>query len=187
MRQLRMFGLSQYGRQVDGPRLIVMAGKPGTGKTTLARGLASALRAVYLRVDVIETAVIQAGLAQVPVGVVGYLVAREIARSNIVLGAVVVVDAVNPVADARRGWRVLGSETGVSVAVFETSLLDQEEHRRRVIDRRPDLAGQSVPTWEQIVTSGYEPWDVGRDGPRILIDTTDTERALATALSKLGQ
>jgi predicted kinase len=56
---------------MDGPGLIVLAGKPGTGKTTLARGLASTLHAVYLRVDAIETAKIQSGLAEPPVGVIG--------------------------------------------------------------------------------------------------------------------
>jgi predicted kinase len=165
----------------------VLAGKPGTGKTTLARGLVSALHAVYLRVDAIETAVIRSGLAELPVGVVGYLVAQEVARSNILLGAVVVVDAVNPVPDARRGWRVLASETGVSLTVFETSLVDVEEHRRRVIARLPDLPGQSVPTWEQVGAGAYEPWDVGRDGPRIVIDTTDAQHALSTAISTLDQ
>jgi predicted kinase len=165
----------------------VLAGKPGTGKTTLARGLASTLRAVYLRIDVIETAVIQSGLAESPVGVVGYLVAQEIARSNMLLGAVVVVDGVNPVSEARRGWRMLASETGVSLTVFETSLANPEEHRRRVIARLPDLGGQLVPTWENVDASSYQPWDVGRDGPRIVIDTMDAEHALSTAIGKVDQ
>ncbi|NBC95586.1 MAG: AAA family ATPase, partial [Deinococcus-Thermus bacterium] len=37
------------------PRLIVLGGLPGTGKTTLARAAAAALGAVPLRIDTIET------------------------------------------------------------------------------------------------------------------------------------
>lgn len=37
--------------------LIVFGGLPGTGKSTIARALARALRATYLRVDVIEQAI----------------------------------------------------------------------------------------------------------------------------------
>ncbi len=153
----------------------------------MARGLASKLHAVYLRIDAIETAVIRAGVAKSPVGVVGYLIADEVARSNLQLGAVVIVDAVNPVFDARRGWRILASETGVGLIVFETSLTDQQEHRRRVEARLPDLTDQSVPTWEQVDAREYEPWDVDRDGPRTVIDTTDAERALRTAIGHLDQ
>ncbi|WP_442951312.1 AAA family ATPase [Paenarthrobacter sp. Z7-10] len=38
-------------------RLIIVAGLPGTGKTTLARPLSERLAACYLRVDAIETAI----------------------------------------------------------------------------------------------------------------------------------
>ncbi|QFG68167.1 AAA family ATPase [Ornithinimicrobium pratense] len=41
---------------VSCPWLLVVAGRPGTGKTTLAKGLAAATRACYLRVDGVETA-----------------------------------------------------------------------------------------------------------------------------------
>jgi predicted kinase len=169
------------------PVLVALAGRPGTGKTTLARGLAAALDAVYLRIDAIETAVIRSGVARPPVGAVGYVVAHEVARSNLLLGKSVVVDAVNPVSDARNGWRVLASEIDVQLIVFETILGDREEHRRRVTARRPDLADQSVPTWEQVEATEYEFWATERDGPRSAIDTTDADAALATALAHLGR
>ena len=166
--------------------LVALAGKPGTGKTTLARGLATALQAVYLRIDAIETAVIRSGVARPPVGIVGYVVAHEVARSNLLLGKSVVIDAVNPVSDARKGWSVLASEVDVQLVMFETVLGDREEHRRRVAARLPDLAGQSVPTWEQVELSEYEPWATERDGPRSAIDTTDADAALSAALAHLG-
>lgn len=43
------------------PLLVVLAGRPGTGKTTLGQALASELRAAFLRIDAIETAVVRCG------------------------------------------------------------------------------------------------------------------------------
>jgi predicted kinase len=40
-----------------------LAGRPGTGKTTLGRRLAAELRAAYLRIDAIEAAVVRCRLA----------------------------------------------------------------------------------------------------------------------------
>lgn len=172
---------------VNPPVLVTFAGRSGTGKTTLARTLASDLRAAYLRIDAIETALVRARVAEGPVGAGGYVIAHAIARGNLLLGTTVVVDAVNPVSDARRGWRDLALECDVPLVVFETTLTDRDEHRRRVSARRPDLADQSVPTWEQVEACDYEIWDCERDGPRIAIDMADTELALATVRSLLGR
>ena len=44
-----------------GPALVVLAGLPGVGKTTLARGAARRLGAAYLRVDTVEHALRDGG------------------------------------------------------------------------------------------------------------------------------
>ena len=51
--------------------LIVFSGLPGTGKTTIARELARQTRAVYLRIDVIEQAIRNAGVLAADVGTSG--------------------------------------------------------------------------------------------------------------------
>lgn len=167
------------------PLLVVTAGLPGTGKTTLARRLAAATGEAYLRVDAIETAVIRCGLAEPPVGPVGYVVAQEVAAGTLRVGTSVVVDAVNPVPKARAGWRDLAARCEARLVVLETVLTDQAEHRRRVSLRQPDLDGQRVPTWEDVQRGGYVPWDEARDGRRHLVDTADTEAAVAAALAAL--
>lgn len=65
------------------PWLLVLSGRPGTGKTTLGRSLVEASGACYLRVDVVETAL---GRTHQQVGVDGYVVVHELAASNLLLG-----------------------------------------------------------------------------------------------------
>jgi predicted kinase len=161
----------------------VLAGRPGTGKTTLGRRLAGELHAAYLRIDAIETAVVRCGLAHPPVGPVGYVVAHEVAAATLALGTSVVADAVNPVPEARAGWLPLAQLA--RLVVFETVIADESEHRRRVTTRRPDLAGQVVPSWDDVMAADYLPWDDGRDGPRHVIDMTDPGHAVAAALELL--
>jgi predicted kinase len=46
----------------DRPVLIALSGLPGTGKTTIARGVSARLGAVLLRIDWIETALARSTL-----------------------------------------------------------------------------------------------------------------------------
>ncbi len=167
------------------PLLIVFAGRPGTGKTTLSRMVAAELRAAILRVDVVEAAVVRHGLGDHPVGPIGYAVVHDLAAACLGVGTTVVVDAVNGVPEARAAWSALASEAGVRLAVVEVSLNDKTEHRRRVEQRVSDLTGMVVPTWERVVAGGYAPWQPDRDGARLQVDGAQ-DSALAEILAYLA-
>lgn len=147
----------------------MFAGRPGSGKTTLARLTSAELRAAHIRIDAIETAVIRSGVATPPLGAVGYLVAHQVATSCLLAGTPVVVDAVSPVPAARAGWAALAHATGTALRAIEVEVTDAAEHRRRVEARRSDLDGLLVPTWEQVTALAYEAWVTERDGPRLLV------------------
>ncbi len=129
---------------------------PGAGKTTLAQAVATNLSAVYLRVDAVETPLFTAGI---DVGPLGYHIVRELAHSNLVLGAEVVVDLVNPLPITRAMWRELASHLQVPLTVFECVIPSEAEHRRRVEARIADLQGQVLPTWADVESREYALWD----------------------------
>lgn len=146
----------------------MFVGRPGTGKTTLARLASAELTAAHLRIDAIEAAILRSGVTT-PLGAVGYAVAHEIAATSLRAGAHVVVDAVSAVPAARAGWAALAAGAGTPLRVIEVVVTDALEHQRRVEGRKSDIDGLVVPTWDQVTALIYEPWDTDRDGPRLLV------------------
>lgn len=158
--------------------LIVFSGLPGTGKTTIAKALAAATAAVYLRVDTIEQAIRNAGVLARDVGCSGYRVANELALSNLLLGHTVVVDGVNPVAESRIAWSHIAAKAGVELANVQVICSDANEHRRRVETRISDIPGLVSPTWESVLSHEYEQWDEAV----FCLDTAHASAAQAVAV-----
>lgn len=147
--------------------LIVLAGLPGSGKTTVAREIVARLPAVYLRIDSIEQALVSAKVLAGEVGPAGYVVAYEVARSNLALGLTVVVDCVNPLPVTREAWRAVATSTPSRVLEVEIVCSDAAEHRRRVAHRKADIPGHVLPDWASVLRHDYEPWATDR----LVIDT----------------
>jgi predicted kinase len=160
--------------------LAVIGGLPGTGKTTLARQAAQAWRAVYLRLDTIEQALLSAA-PQSDIGPAGYVVARALAVDNLKSGLPVVVDCVNPLPVTREMWRSAASASGAELLEIEVVCSDPVEHRRRVETRDADIAGHKLPTWADVVGRDYASWD--RAPLRIDTAGRTPEEALAALLA----
>ena len=148
-------------------KLIVIGGLPGTGKTSLAIGLARTLDAVHVRIDTIEQALCNSTMAGDAIGAAGYVVAYGVAADNLRLGRIVVADGVNPLPSTRAAWRDVARRAGVAVFEVEVTCSDASEHRRRVESGTSDLAGLKLPTWGEAMSFDYEPWGC----EHVVIDT----------------
>jgi predicted kinase len=160
--------------------LIIFGGLPGVGKTTLARRLSRELSAVHLRIDTIEMAIWRSRVHEDrDLDDVGYQVAYGIAADNLRLGHTVIADSVNPVAASRAAWRAVGQAVPVPACEVEVICSDISEHRRRVERREADLPGFMPPTWDEVCSRVYEPWQ----SHHIVIDTA--ARTLEQTLSDI--
>lgn len=146
----------------------MISGLPGTGKTAVAGEVAGKLRAVHLSIDVVEDAMLGAGLpAGWTTGVAAYEVTRAAAEQNLALGRAVVVDAVNDSEPARGTWRRAAGRAGVALRFVVLVCADRREHRRRLEHRRRGFRHLPEPTWEDVEARAYAPWT----DPHVLIDS----------------
>lgn len=156
--------------------LIVMAGLPATGKSTIAELLGLRLGFPVVSVDPIESAILSAGIdAGQPTGLAAYLVAETIAEAVLAGdGRGVVVDAVNAVAPAREQWIALAERRAVQIRFVEVACSDPAIHRDRLEKRGRQLAHISEPTWHAVEQSvdEWEAWTgLSAEVPRISIDS----------------
>ncbi|MDQ0572183.1 putative kinase [Variovorax paradoxus] len=145
----------------ENPMLIVLGGLPGTGKTAIARELVVRSPSAYLRIDTIEQALMKLSVLE-EIGSAGYIVAYELARSNLALGMTVVADCVNPLSITREAWRAVATSTSSDLLEVEIVCSDPAEHRRRVESRKADIPEHTLPTWEAVLRHEYEVWTTNR-------------------------
>src|SRR6185437_7081231 len=113
--------------------LIVTAGLPGAGKSTIAEVVGNRVGAPVVSVDPIESAILRAGIdADEPTGLAAYLVAETIAEAVLAGGGSVIVDAVNAVEPARDQWVKLAARQEVAIKFLEVVCSDPELHRTRM-------------------------------------------------------
>jgi predicted kinase len=159
------------------PRLLIFAGLPGVGKSTLAQGLARELGATYVRIDTIEQGL--RDLCAFDVQGEGYALAYRLAADNLRLGRTVVADSCNPVELTRRAWEQVAKDAGASFANVEVVCGDAHEHLTRVETRAADVPGLRLPTWNDVQARRYDAWTA----KRWVVDTAG--RSEADALREL--
>ncbi len=158
--------------------LIVMAGLPASGKSTIADAAARLLGCAVISVDPIEAALWTAGIDRdQPTGLAAYVAAEAIAEAQLRLGHDVIIDAVNDVEAARQQWQDLANRAGTGILFVEVFTTDIAEHRHRLETRERGIAGFPEPTWEQIQgrRAGFDAWDT----PRLRLDSREPVEAQA--------
>ena len=148
-------------------KLVVMAGLPASGKSSVARELARRIGAVWLRIDSMDQAIWASGTAPSDLRDWTYRAAQAVAVDNLKIGRDVIADCVNDSQKARDGWSESGRRSGVDVVWLEIICSDPAEHRRRVETRTSDIAGLALPDWDAVVKRGYDPWECDH----LIVDT----------------
>ena len=158
------------------PRLIVLCGLPGTGKSTLARALAPRIGAAWLRVDTIEDAL--GGVE----GAEGYRVMTAVAGDLLGTGLPVIADAVHPVPETLDVWRVVAARCGARIEVVELVCGDPAAHAARIASRR--AATGAGPDWAAVTARDYT---APEGAVRLETAGRTPEAILDTALHHLAQ
>lgn len=147
--------------------LIIFSGLPGSGKSTISHKLSEQLNATYIRMDTIEQAIRNAGET---VGISGYMIAYGLAKDNLDLGNIVVVDSVNPLKITRDAYRDIAITNDYPYLEIEIICSDQAIHRERVENRVINIKGLKKLTWHDVYEHDYEDWD----RERLLVDSSVT-------------
>lgn len=167
--------------------LIVIAGLPGSGKSTVADDLASALDCAVLGVDQAEAAMWRAGISRSePTHHAAYLVVDALAAEQLALGHDVIIDAVNGPEAARAQWRRLADRSHAGLKFIEVKCSDEHLHQRRLADRIRRIEGFPEPSWEGVVRrrAEFPAWT----DQRLTLDTVNPRADnLQAALDYLGR
>ena len=162
-------------------KLIILAGLPGTGKTTLARKLSKKFNYFYLRVDCIEGPFAMTNSKSEQKGE-GYEALINLAFENLILGHNVIIDTVNPLHITRKMFNDLAERTKAETIQFELKIKDTFLHKTRVENRKSDIDSLKIPTWNDVMEREYEEWDTNIDGKNYEIWMNDMENAFKGCL-----
>lgn len=159
---------------LDGPgggRLIVIAGLPGTGKSTLAEQVARRLDIPLFSMDWLLGALTPfGGRAMKDLLGVGEELLTTLAVQQLSRGQSVILDAPVESPATRERWASLARRAGAQFRVVVCVCSDQNEHRRRFEGRQRVIPGwHSTGEWSNVERRIVEfvPWD----GPVLVLDT----------------
>jgi hypothetical protein len=169
---------------VPKPRLVLVTGLPGTGKSTVAEAIADRIGAPVLAHDWAMSALrpypeVQSALDRMPMGhrAVGWSTLHALARSQLRAGRSVILDGVAR-ADELRTCREIAHDEDASMVVIATQCSDPSVHRSRVEGRQ-----RLIPNWHELDWVGVVPsratWESPDDADLSLDAASDWNDNLA--------
>jgi hypothetical protein len=168
-------------------QLIVFAGLPGTGKSTLAETLGTTLATPVFALDWLLGALQPfAVLTPANAADVGMALLTTLVRRQLQLRQGAIVDHPTHTRLLREQWRTLAALEQIPVAFIEVICSDPQLHRQRLEGRTRHIPGWHEVTWSHVarMAAQYEPWD----GERLVIDSVaPLAPNLQTVLTALGR
>ncbi|KII75680.1 AAA family ATPase [Vibrio renipiscarius] len=164
------------------PILYIFSGLPASGKSTLAKLLATKTGAMYVRIDTVEQGL--RDLCRFKVEGEGYRLSYRIIRDNLALGISCISDSCNPIELTRNEWQDVAESVGARFVNIEVSCSDRAEHELRVNTRQCEVVNLTLPNWQQVQSRHYESWKT----EVIKIDTSgkNVDQSFAELTEKLA-
>ena len=164
------------------PTLIVVGGLPGTGKSTLADGMAARLDVPVFNKDWIEASLRRDGVTRernswrVAEHLLTTLADQQLRRRQSAI-----LDTVARPTESRAAWRSVADAAGARFRLIQCVCTDVAVHRRRVLGRT-----RGIPDWDELTWSDVEnvrarsaPWPE----PHLVLDAMrPSDENLAAAL-----
>lgn len=139
--------------------LIIFAGMPGSGKTTLARMVAETLRIPVLAKDRVQRVLRDRDLTD-PASGEGYYVILDLADDQLSMGVSVMLDATFPLDHFRVVASQVAAKHHARFCAVYCHCSDEAVWRARMEDRVQYIPGWAPVGWEDVLRMReyYQPW-----------------------------